>query len=121
MSHPDGSDRIALRGIRAYGKHGADPGERDHPQLLEIDVELELDLTAARASDALPDTLDYAALHATIVRIVGERSFALLERLGEEILSGVMRDARVRAASVTIAKPALLDGATPSVTVRGAR
>jgi len=114
-------DRIALRGIRAYGKHGADAGERDHPQPLEIDVELELDLSAARASDALQDTLDYAALHATIVALVRERSFALLERLGDEILSAVMRDARVRAASVTIAKPALLDGATPLVTVRSTR
>jgi dihydroneopterin aldolase len=115
------SDRIALRGIRAYGKHGAGAGERDHPQLLEIDVELELDLTAARASDALYDTLDYAALNATIVALVRDRSFALLERLGDEILRAVMRDARVRAADVTIAKPGLLDGATPRVTVRDAR
>jgi dihydroneopterin aldolase len=115
------SDRIALRGIRAFGKHGADPGERDAPQALDIDVELELDLSAARASDALSDTLDYAELQATIVALVRDRSFALLERLGDEIVREVMRDARVRSAEVTIAKPKLLAGATPSVTVRGTR
>jgi dihydroneopterin aldolase len=115
------NDRIALRRIQAHGKHGADPGERDAPQLLEIDLELELDLSKARASDALKDTIDYAALHATIVALVRERSFSLLERLGDEILHTVMRDARVRAATVTIAKPKKLDGATPQVTVRSAR
>jgi len=37
-------------------------------------------------------------------------------------LAGTMlADARVAAACVTVAKPALLDGATPSVTVRRER
>jgi hypothetical protein len=45
----------------------------------------------------------------------------LLERLGDEILLAVLRDARVAAAAVTIAKPGLLDGATPAVTLRAAR
>jgi dihydroneopterin aldolase len=77
--------RIAVRGVRAYGRHGADPGERDHPQPFDVDVTLELDLTKARRSDALVDTIDYAALHASIVRVVDATSFTLLERLGDEI------------------------------------
>jgi dihydroneopterin aldolase len=114
-------DRIALRGIRAYGRHGANEGERDAPQALDLDVEIEIDLSKVRASDALADTLDYAAVHERIVAIVTERSFGLLERLGDEIVRDLMTDARVRVVSVTIAKPNLLSGATPSVTVSGAR
>ena len=109
-------DTIAVRAIRAYGKHGANPGERDHVQPFDIDVELEIDLAAARRSDALDDTLDYAALHANVVRLVGDRSYRLLERLGDDILRDIMRDERVRAVRLTIAKPALLAGATPSIT-----
>jgi len=115
------SDVVAVRGIRAYGKHGALPGERAHPQLFEVDVELEMDLSRARASDELRDTLDYAAAHARVVAIVKDRSYALLERLADEIAMALLGDARVEAVSVTVAKPKLLDGATPSVTLRRSR
>lgn len=110
-------DSIAVRGIRAYGKHGANPGERDQAQPFDIEVELELDLSRARSSDALADTADYDALHARIVAIVEETSFALLERLGEEILREIKTDERIRAARVLIAKPGILRGATPAVRV----
>jgi dihydroneopterin aldolase len=114
-------DAIALRGIRAHGRHGANAGERDAAQPLDLDLELELDLSAARRSDDLRDTIDYDALHASVVDLVGRRSYRLLERLADEVAALVLADARVRAVSVTIAKPRLLAGATPSVTVRAAR
>jgi len=114
-------DSISIRGIRAHGRHGALPGERDRPQPFDIDIDIELDLTAARKSDALEDTLDYAALHARVVHIVSERSFRLLERLADEILNDVMTDRRIARADVTIAKPGILDGATPSVRVTAVR
>ena len=114
-------DRIELRGIRAWGHHGADPGEQDTAQPIDADVTLELDLSAARASDALTDTVDYGALHAEIVAIVTRERCALLERLGERILDAVMRDPRVVRAAVSLAKPQLLAGATPVVTVQRVR
>lgn len=108
-------DVIAIRGMRVYGRHGADPGERDEPQLFEIDVELDLDLDAPARSDDLERTVNYAALHARIAAIVEEESYALIERLAGAIVEEVFRDARVAAARVEVAKPRLLDGATPSV------
>ena len=83
----------------------------------DIDLGLELDLGPARASDGLEETLDYAAIHARVVALVGERSFVLLERLGDAILTELMADARIGAAAVTIAKPRLMAGATPAVRV----
>ncbi len=115
------TDRIELRGIRAFGHHGADPGEKTVAQPFDIDVVLELDLTAARASDALADTLDYSALHATIVRLVRDRSYDLLERLGADVLDAILADPRVHRARVRIAKPALLAGATPAVVLHAER
>jgi dihydroneopterin aldolase len=114
-------DRIALRGIRAFGRHGANPGERAAAQALDIDVEIEIDLGRARASDALGETLDYSVLHEQIVGIVRDRSFALLERLADEIAAAVLADSRVDAVTVKISKPELLAGATPSVTVYATR
>lgn len=111
-------DVIALRGMRVYGKHGANPGERDTEQPFDLEIVAEMDLGAAEHSDALGDTLDYDALHRRIGAIVQSTSFELLERLAGEILHAIFADPRVARAEVEIAKPKLLDGATPSVRLR---
>lgn len=110
-------ESIELRSIRAWGRHGANAGEQDVPQPFDIDVRLSADLRAARTSDALADTIDYAKLHARVVHVVQTRRYALLERLGEAILEAVGADPRVADVTVSIAKPRLLGGATPVVTV----
>jgi 7,8-dihydroneopterin aldolase/epimerase/oxygenase len=111
-------DTIELRGIRVFGRHGANPGEKDVPQPFDVDVWLDIDLRAARHSDALADTVDYDALHRSIVGIVRDRSYDLLERLGQDLIDTILADARVTQATVRIAKPNLLGGATPVVTLR---
>jgi dihydroneopterin aldolase len=116
-----GLDRIELTGIRVFGRHGANPGEKDVPQPFDIDVVLDVDLDSARRSDALAETIDYDRLHRLLTGIVRDRSFDLLERLAQEMIDAIMTDTRVMAASVRIAKPQLLAGATPAVTVRATR
>ena len=111
-------DVIEIRGIRAHGKHGASEAERSEEQPLDIDVRIEIDLSAASASDRLERTLDYAKLHERLVCTVGERSFHLLERLAAKLLGVIFEDVRVAAAEVAIAKPQILDGATPQVRLR---
>jgi dihydroneopterin aldolase len=114
-------DSIELRGIRVFGRHGANPGEKDVPQPFDIDVWLEIDLSAARRSDALADTVNYDALHRAIVAIVRDRSYDLLERLGQAMLDEILADPRVTQASVQIGKPRLMAGTTPVVTLRARR
>lgn len=111
-------DLINVNGIRAYGRHGANPGERDAEQPFDVDLLIELDLSAASQSDDLGDTLSYAEVHRRVVGIVQSTSFMLLERLAASIVNELFRDARVARAEVRIAKPQLLDGATPSVLLR---
>jgi len=69
-------------------------------------------------SDALENTVDYAQLHASVVKIIGEHSYFLLERLAGAIIDEIFRNAKVARAEVRIGKPRLLAGATPSVTLR---
>ncbi len=113
--------RIELRGIWAFGHHGANPGEQVVAQPFVIDVSLDVDLTRAQRSDDLADTVNYAELHATVKRIVAHERFALLERLGGAVLDALMQDRRIARATITLAKPQLLDGATPAVTVHRER
>lgn len=108
-------DVIALTGVRALGRHGANPGERDAEQPFDIEVHVEIDLSAPAQSDDLGDTLNYAQLHERVIAIVQSTSFVLLERLAAELLHEIFRDVRVARAQVQIGKPQLLSGATPSV------
>jgi dihydroneopterin aldolase len=108
---------IDISDIRAYGKHGVLAHEQQYSQPYDLQLHLIADVGAAFVSDDVRDTLDYARLHGRVVRIVTERSFRLLERLGAEIVNDLMSDARVRSVVVRISKPKLLGGATPSVTV----
>lgn len=111
-------DRIEVRRILAWGKHGAYPGEKDTEQPFEIDLRLDIDLRPAQSSDDLGDTLDYARLHAAVASIVATTSFDLLEALAGAVLEAAFADPRVSSAQVRIAKPRLLSGATPSVTLQ---
>ncbi len=110
-------DRIALRGVRVRAHHGASEQERTREQTFEIDIVAEIDLSEAAASDELAATLHYAHLYDRITNVVRERSYALLERLASDLMNEVFADPRVARAEVTVSKPALLDGATPSVTL----
>lgn len=111
-------DLIRIDGIRAFGRHGADPGERDAVQPFDVTIVLEVDLSAAAKSDDLKDAVNYAVLHNAIVAIIESTSFRLIERLAAEILRAACDDERVAHAEVTVQKQGVLKGATPGVTMR---
>jgi dihydroneopterin aldolase len=117
-------DRIELRGLRAVGAHGVLPEERERAQPFEVDIDIEVDLSAAGATDDLSDTLDYGALAAAAEKVVATEHHALLERLAHRIAEEVGGDPRVSAVRVSIRKlrpPVPLDLATAGVTVTRVR
>jgi 7,8-dihydroneopterin aldolase/epimerase/oxygenase len=114
------SDRIELRGLRLLGICGALPEERDRRQPLEVDVDVEADLSTPGGSDALDDTIDYGALCATIERVVTGERFTLLERLATRIAAEVLVDERVSSVTVAVRKlrpPVPQDLATSGVRI----
>ena len=99
------SDRISLRGLRARGRHGVHEFEREQGQDFIVDVELELDLAPAGASDDVADTVHYGELADRLVAIVTGEPVNLIETLAERIASACHEDARVTAVTVTVHKP----------------
>ncbi|HKW45116.1 MAG TPA: dihydroneopterin aldolase [Candidatus Eremiobacteraceae bacterium] len=106
---------IRIRDMRFWGRHGANPGERDRAQPIDVDVELRFDAARAVAGDDLAQTIDYDAAFKACERVVSERSFTLLESIAGACLDALFEDARVQSATVRVRKPRLLDGATPEV------
>ena len=114
-------DLLQLRGIRALGVHGVLPHELEAPQPFEVDLDLEVDLGPAGASDDLADTVDYGAVAAGAARLVEQERCALIERLAELIAGSVLAHGRVRAVTVTVRKlrppvPVNLDHAAVRIT-----
>jgi dihydroneopterin aldolase len=98
------NDRVELRGLRVLGTHGVLPEEQLRDQPFEVDLDAEIDLAPAGASDDVADTIDYGELATTVARIVSSEHHALLERLAARIAEETLSDQRVRSVTVTVRK-----------------
>ncbi len=99
------TDRIEIRGLRAFGRHGVLEMERRKGQTFVIDLVLERDLTEPAASDALGDTIDYGTLAQQVADAVGRTRFNLIESLAGFIADIALSDPSVDAVEVRVAKP----------------
>jgi 7,8-dihydroneopterin aldolase/epimerase/oxygenase len=99
------SDRISLRGLRVRGFHGVFDFERRDGQDFVIDVELELSLARAAASDDVADTVHYGELAGRLAEVVAGEPVNLIETLAERLAAVCLADDRVAAATVTVHKP----------------
>jgi dihydroneopterin aldolase len=97
-----GSALVRLRGIRAEGRHGANPGERDAPQEFLVDLDVVLDT----GGDSLQDTIDYRIMADMTRSTVAGTSFELLETLAEEVARAVYELSRVVEVTAVVHKPA---------------
>ena len=99
---------LKLNGIDVDCIIGERPEERTRTQTLRVDVELEIPGRAAETDD-LADTVDYAHL-AQLLRdaLVAEKP-KMIERAAKVALDAVLRDGKVRRATVKVTK----SGAVP--------
>lgn len=114
-------DQIHIRQLKLNAVIGVYPRERQAPQAVIVDLALHMDLQVAGRSDQLTDTLDYAALVARVRKAVTRSRFKLLEALAEHIAGLCLREKRIAAVDVTLAKPGALPGIGVAVTVRRSR
>ena len=118
------SDRMTLTGLRVRGFHGVFDFERREGQDFVVDVQLELDLGPAAASDDVADTVHYGELAGALAEVIAGEPVNLIETLAERLAVVCLSDPRVAAATVTVHKPGApipLEFADVAVTVRRAR
>ncbi|WP_165985992.1 dihydroneopterin aldolase [Streptomyces sp. YIM 98790] len=98
-------DRIALRGLRARGTHGALPEERALGQTFVVDLELSVDTRPAAESDDLSLTVHYGVLAQEVTAIISGEPCALIETLAQRIADRCLSFEPVREVEVTVHKP----------------
>ena len=98
-------DRIRLEGMVFYGFHGVEPAEREVGQRFVVDLEVDLDLRVAGASDDVSDTVNYSRLYRAVQEITEGPSRNLLENLAEGIAQRVLDGFGVESVRVRVKKP----------------
>jgi dihydroneopterin aldolase len=99
------TDRIVLHDLAFVARHGVHADERRYAQPFHVDVELELDLAPAGASDDLAATVDYAAVVGRVRAVVEGPGVDLVETLAARIAAAVLDAYPVDAVVVRVRKP----------------
>lgn len=97
--------RIVLEDFRLPISIGIHDFERSAPQMVLVNVELELVDEMPDPRDRIEDTLDYDFIRAGIMSIVKNRHFNLQETLCQEILELCLARGGVRRVKVSTRKP----------------
>jgi dihydroneopterin aldolase len=97
--------RLFLSGIRADGRHGARPSEKDDPQPFVVDLDLEVDVS----EDSIDGTADYRGITDVVRNVVTTRSFDLIESMAAAIAGEVGSLDRVMRVTAVVHKPNAAD------------
>jgi D-erythro-7,8-dihydroneopterin triphosphate epimerase len=87
---------------------GFNPEERINLQDVVVNVEIEVDISAAIISDQEDGIYNYKTITKQIISLVSESKYNLLERLTHEILELILEDQRVIRSKVEVDKPGAL-------------
>lgn len=111
-------DRIVVKGMEFYGRHGVLAAERELGQRFRVDVEMRLDLQPAGVSDDLRLTVDYSLVYKLVEKVITGQPRQLLETLAEQIAGEILAGFPVQEVGVTVHKPqAPLGGSFTDVAV----
>jgi dihydroneopterin aldolase/D-erythro-7,8-dihydroneopterin triphosphate epimerase len=104
----DEFDKIHIRDLHLRCIIGAYEHERRDKQDVAINITLYADLSTARQTDRIEDTVDYKACKKRVLATVEESACRLVEHLAERVAQACLIDTRVRRVRVTVDKPGAL-------------
>lgn len=99
-------DTIMIKDLEIFAYHGVNPEEKRDGQPFFLDLTLKADLEAARHSDCLEDTVNYAAVRKTVQRAFTQKSYHLIERAAQVVCEAVLAEhPKVCEVTVLLKKP----------------
>ena len=100
------SDRIFVRGLALHAYHGVMAHEAKVGQTFKLDLDLEIDLSAAARSDKVVDTVSYDKVVNCTSEAFCAKRFRLIEAAAGQVADALLASfPRVRSVRVTIHKP----------------
>jgi dihydroneopterin aldolase/D-erythro-7,8-dihydroneopterin triphosphate epimerase len=110
MKHDDkeNSDKILIKDLILRCIIGVKESERREKQDVVINVILWSDFTKATETDDIDETVDYKKINKSIIGLVENSKFFLVETLAERIAQLCLQNERVRKVKVSVEKPGAL-------------
>jgi dihydroneopterin aldolase len=99
-------DVIRLHNAVFYAYHGVMSDEQNLGGKFEVDVELHCDLSEAKKSDSLHQTVNYEKVYGVMKQAVVGKKYLLIEALAQTIASGILNGfPSVQRVTVRVRKP----------------
>lgn len=99
-------DKLFVRGLRLFGRHGVLEAERELGQMFVVDLEAETNVVKAGLSDDLTDTINYVTLYEIAKHVVESTPNQLVERVASRIAHQILSQIpSIETVHVRICKP----------------
>lgn len=99
-------DIVYIQGLKTQAIIGIYDWERENRQPLIFDIDMELPIFNAAASDNIADTVDYKVVSDEVVELVESSRYELLEALCEQICQMIFQNHNaVQSVSLKVSKP----------------
>jgi len=99
-------DKILINDLKIFAYHGVNPEEKEDGQNFYIDLEISLDIKNACQSDDLNDTVSYAKIIKTVIRVFTAEKYDLLERAAQVVTDAIFEEyEKVEAIKIRLKKP----------------
>ena len=115
------ADTLVIHGLAVQCRLGVLEEEQERPQLVQIDLELEIDAARAARRDEVRDAIDYAALVSAVRQFAESKPYRLMETLAEDVASMILHQWATPHVFVRITKRALLGIDAASVEIARGR
>ena len=105
-------DKVFIENLTVETVIGIYDWEREIRQAVSLDLEMDFDIAAAAASDAIEDTLDYKAVAKRLIHFIEKSEFQLVEALAEHCASIVLSEFPVSHVKLKLSKPGAVRGSS---------
>ncbi len=101
-------DKIHIRDLLVRCIVGIFPHEREVPQDVYINVTMHADYRRACTSDDIADTVNYKSVKKSILSLLEDSKFYLIEKMADEVARICLKEPRIERVDITIDKPGAL-------------
>jgi 7,8-dihydroneopterin aldolase/epimerase/oxygenase len=115
------TDTVSIRDLSVAAVIGWHPWEREIEQTLLFTVDMAADVGRAAATDDLADALDYSAVAETIMTVVREGKFRLIETAAERVAGRLLAEFPLTWLRLELRKPITAGGYTAVITLERTR
>lgn len=99
-------DKIIIKGLKVFAYHGVNPEEKADGQNFILDITAYKNLKKAGETDNIDDTVSYAKILKTAVKVLNEDKYDLLEKVAQRVAQQIFLEFdSIKAIDVCLKKP----------------